>query len=112
MTTPILSARLERPQAVVCTNDATAVRLLEAASKAGVRVPQDLAVVGFDDIPLAEVFSLTTVAQPSQEIGAQAAQLLIDRIQGDSSPPQRLHLPTRLIVRGSCGSQMNVDAPI
>ncbi len=95
---------LSRPRAAVCTNDATAVKLLEAAAAAGVRVPQDLAVVGFDNIPLAEAFSLTTVAQPSQEIGAQAARLLLGRIAGDVSPPQRRLLPTRLVVRGSCSS--------
>lgn len=96
--------RSSRPEAAVCANDATAVKLLEVAAAAGVRVPQDLAVVGFDNIPLAEAFSLTTVSQPSREIGAQAAQLLIGRIAGDTSPPQRLLLPTRLVVRGSCGA--------
>ena len=96
--------RSARPRAAVCANDATAARLLDAAAKAGVRVPQDLAVVGFDDVPLAETLELTTVAQPSREIGLQAAQLLLSRIGGDVSPPQRRLLPTRLVVRGSCGA--------
>ncbi len=93
-----------RPRAAVCANDATAAKLLDAAAGAGVRVPQDLAVVGFDNIPLAEALSLTTVAQPSREIGLQAARLLLSRIGGDASPPQRRLLPTRLVVRGSCGT--------
>ena len=98
------TAHAVRPFAAVCANDATAAKLLEAASKAGVRVPQDLAVVGFDDIPLAQALSLTTVAQPSREIGLQAAQLLLSRIGGDVSPLQRRLLPTHLVVRGSCGA--------
>ena len=93
-----------RPRAAVCANDATAAKLLDAAAGAGVRVPQDLAVVGFDDIPAAEALSLTTVAQPSQEIGLQAARLLLSRIGGDVGPLQRRLLPTRLVVRGSCGA--------
>lgn len=97
--------RSPRPRAVVCANDSTAVKLLQAASEAGVRVPQDLAVVGFDDILPAEALSLTTVAQPSREIGLQAARLLIRRIAGDDAPLQRQLLPTRLVVRGSCGAR-------
>ena len=96
--------RSARPRAAVCANDATAAKLLDAAAGAGVRVPQALAVVGFDNIPLAEALSLTTVAQPSREIGLQAARLLLSRIGGDASPPQRRLLPTRLVVRGSCGT--------
>ena len=96
-----------RPRAAVCANDATAAKLLDAAAKVGVRVPQDLAVVGFDDIPAAEALSLTTVAQPSREIGLQAARLLLSRIAGDASPLQRRLLPTRLVMRGSCGTPNN-----
>ena len=95
--------RKSRPRAAVCANDATAAKLLDEAARAGVRVPQDLAVVGFDNVPLAEALSLTTVAQPSREIGLQAARLLLGRIGGDASPRQRLLLPTRLVMRGSCG---------
>ena len=99
-----LSTDRSRPRAAVCANDATAAKLLDAAAGAGVRVPQDLAVVGFDNIPLAEALSLTTVAQPSREIGLQAARLLLSRIGGDVGPLQRRLLPTRLVVRGSCGA--------
>ena len=99
-----LPAERSRPRAAVCANDATAAKLLDAAAEAGVRVPQDLAVVGFDNIPLAEALSLTTVAQPSREIGLQAARLLLSRIGGDVGPLQRRLLPTRLVVRGSCGA--------
>ena len=85
----------------VAVNDLTALELLQDAAEAGVRVPYDLAVVGFDDLPQAAGFSLTTVAQPSFELGRQAADLLIDRLAGEVGPPQRVLLPTRLIVRGS-----------
>ena len=73
------------------------------AAGAGVRVPGDLAVVGFDDLPQAAGFSLTTVAQPGFEIGRRAVELLIGRLAGKAGPFQRVLLPTRLVVRGSSG---------
>ncbi len=95
---------LRRVRAVVAVNDFTALELLSDAAEAGLRVPDDLAVVGFDDLPQAAGFSLTTVAQPSFEIGRRAAELLIARLAGDAGPAQRVLLPTRLVVRGSSGS--------
>lgn len=91
-------------RAVVAVNDFTALELIKDAAEAGLRVPADLAVVGFDDLPQAAGFSLTTVAQPSFEIGRRAAELLIARLAGDAGPAQRVLLPTRLVVRGSSGT--------
>jgi LacI family transcriptional regulator len=69
---------------------------------AGLRVPADVSVVGFDDIPLAEHFDppLTTVHLPARELGTAAGQLLVERIAG-RPVPQRTLLPTRLVVRES-----------
>lgn len=93
-------------EAVVAANDHTALKLLDVTAKAGVNVPEKLAVVGFDDIPLAAEFALTTVVQPSTEIGLHAAHLLIDRIEGNGAPQRRVILPTRLEVRTTCGQRL------
>ncbi|HET7421116.1 MAG TPA: LacI family DNA-binding transcriptional regulator [Candidatus Dormibacteraeota bacterium] len=91
-----------RPTAVLAMSDMTAIGLMAAAQAAGLRVPDDLAVVGFDDVPAAEWTSppLTTVRQPIVEKGRIAARLLIERMKGksvDSPSPLR----TTLVVRKS-----------
>ncbi len=87
--------------------DIVAIGAFREALDAGLRVPEDLSVVGFDDIPVSAFIhpSLTTVAVPKWEMGQRAAEVLQSRIQGDgaASPPQRLVLPTTLIVRESTG---------
>nr|WP_281054501.1 substrate-binding domain-containing protein [Truepera radiovictrix] len=95
--------------AVVAANDHTALKFLDVATKAGVRVPEEIALVGFDDLPLAAEFALTTVAQPSREIGLRAAHLLIDRIEGKGGPPQHVILPTHLVVRATCGQNLRAS---
>ncbi len=101
ITGPDYLEQLRTVQAVAAVNDAVALELMDAAAEAGRTVPADLAVVGFDDLPQAAGYSLTTVAQPGFEIGRQAAELLIGRLGGFAGPPQRILLPTRLVVRGS-----------
>ena len=96
--------RPDRPGAVVAVNDNTALELIDIALRSGLQVPGDLALVGFDDVPLAASLDLTTVRQPSLEIGLRAAQILIDRIERKQSLPQQVILPTQLVVRQSCGS--------
>ena len=95
----------EHVRAVVAVNDFTALEFLKDAAEAGIRVPGELAVVGFDDLPQAAGYSLTTVAQPGFEIGRRAADLLMGRLGGFAGPPQRVLLPTRLVVRGSSGAR-------
>jgi LacI family transcriptional regulator len=92
-----------RPTAIFCLNDLMALGALRAAAEAGCSVPQDLAVVGYDDLELAHFTNppLTTIAQPKKEVGAQAIRLLVDRISRKSRPPSRLVLPPELIVRRS-----------
>jgi LacI family transcriptional regulator len=91
------------PTAIFALTDVTAVGVMHAAAKHGLRLPQDLSVVGFDDIPLAGYMipSLTTVAQPIHDIGATAARLLLAPIAEPMLPPETVELETRLIVRDS-----------
>jgi LacI family transcriptional regulator len=91
------------PTAIFALNDLMALGALRAASEAGCSVPADLAIVGYDDLELAQFTNppLTTIAQPKKEIGVQAVHLLIDRMSQKSRPPRRLVLPPELIVRRS-----------
>ena len=99
-----LSSR-EFPTAVFALHDRIAISVLEASATLGLRVPEDLAIVGFDDDPLAQKLRvpLTTVAQPREQIGRTAARLIADRIEGLRSETARIVLPTRLVVRCSSG---------
>lgn len=98
-----LLARKQRPSAVFVCNDVMAIGALCAIHEAGLRVPEDISVVGFDDIELAAYTfpPLTTVAQPKQAIGTGTAQLLLERIAGESGAPRRLILQPELRVRKS-----------
>ncbi len=100
-------ARRQIPfDAVIGVNDSTAVEALEFLQMHGRRVPEDVAVVGFDNTPLSRVVTplLTTVPWRMYERGRQAAKLILARLAGEPVPPQVL-LPTQLIVRQSCGCQ-------
>jgi LacI family transcriptional regulator, repressor for deo operon, udp, cdd, tsx, nupC, and nupG len=90
------------PTAVFCYNDATALGAMRAARAAGLRIPQDLSVVGFDDIDLAPYLDppLTTIAQPKREMGEKAVQMVLDLLAGDQAV-QDCVLPSRLVVRES-----------
>ncbi len=93
-----------RPTAIFVCNDMMALGVLGALYQAGLRVPDDVAVVGFDDIVLASYTSppLTTIRQPKYEMGQLAAQILIERIRPDGGrKPQRHLMPTSLVVRAS-----------
>ena len=78
------------------------------------RIPDDLAVVGFDDLSFAAHLHppLTTVAQPRKEIGIRAANLLIDRIEGDQEPVKHIVLPSILVVRESCGARQRIQQSV
>ena len=92
------------PTAVFVASDTVAFGALRALRDAGIRVPDDVSVVGFDDIPLAEHFAppLTTVRLPAHALGAAVGQALIDRVGGRPVASRTL-LPTQLIVRDSTG---------
>ncbi len=93
----------EPPTAIFALNDLMAVGVLHAAAKAGCRVPQELAVIGYDDIELASFTtpSLSTIAQPKSAIGYQTAHILAKRIADGNNPPCRTILSPKLIMRGS-----------
>ena len=96
---------LQSPQitAIFALTDAIAVGVLRAASELGISVPQELSVIGFDDIILASnvIPRLTTVAQPVEKIGQTATDLLLRHLQDADTPPKTLRLDTRLIIRDS-----------
>jgi LacI family transcriptional regulator len=98
-----LLALEHRPTAIFASNDLMAIGGICAASEAKVRVPEELSVMGYDDIALASFSTprLTTVAQPKYEIGEQTARMLVERIQGAALPPRREKLQTELVVRQS-----------
>jgi LacI family transcriptional regulator len=106
--------RPDRPTAIMASNDQEAFGVLNAAREAGLRVPDDLSVVGFDDVPMAELVhpSLTTVRQPLYEIGRSAADMLIHWVEGLPPEPRRIVLPTQLMIRSSCAApSINNRAP-
>jgi LacI family transcriptional regulator len=106
--------RGERLDAIVGANDEVALGVLLAAEAAGLRVPDDLAVIGWDDVLAARFAGLTTVRQPMRELGATAARWVHRRIAeragadraAPAPPPRRRILPTRLVVRRSCGHHL------
>lgn len=121
----------EPPTAIFASNDLTAYGVLDAAIKYEVRVPEDVALVGFDDIaPSIHVHpALTTVHHPFREMGSRAAQLLLSLINGSPTPDDRnvavpdiarehssphIVLPTRLVVRESCGAveSFSIHSPV
>ncbi|MFJ9173727.1 LacI family DNA-binding transcriptional regulator [Streptomyces sp. NPDC102360] len=99
----LLSAH-DRPRAVLCANDLIAIGALQAAQAAGLRVPKDIAIVGFDDIETAALVSprLTTVVNPASEVGEACGRTILWRVEsGPDAPYRRTVLPTRLVVRES-----------
>lgn len=92
--------------AVFAANDRMAVGAMSTLQRAGYRVPEDVSILGYDDIPLASALypSLTSVAQPTTEMGRISVSLLIERIKmrGETLPVRRLTLPVQLMVRESC----------
>ena len=94
--------RPDRPDAFFCASDINALGVLKAASEAGLKVPDDIAVVGFDDIDIADYLGLTTVRQPLEESGREAA-LLVNKLVKDpaSIDPRQVLLPLELIERKS-----------
>jgi len=101
----------QRPQALVCANDEIALGAITAAEELGLRVPNDLAVTGWDDVMAARHArpGLTTVQQPMRQLGAWAARRLHERLGGDTSSPRHEVLPTQLVVRASCGHHNKED---
>lgn len=108
-----LLGRVTKPTAVLAYPDTMAIGAIRASLDAGLRVPEEMSVVGFDDIPTSAFIHppLTTVSMPKWEMGQRAAEVLLTRIQGGDPgrPPQRLVLPTSLIVRESTASPTSLS---
>ena len=98
----LLTAR-NRPDAIVCGNDAMAIGAVSAARRLGLSVPGDVAITGFDDIPAAawEPFSLTTIQNPVEETVDAALRMLQLRISGNNCPPENVRLLPKLLRRES-----------
>jgi LacI family transcriptional regulator len=95
----------DRPTAIFAANDLSAIETVQVAHSLGLAIPGDLSVIGFDNIPESALIEtpLTTIDQSIQEMGRQAVELLIDLIDGNTDRPRQVTLPTRLVVRQSCG---------
>lgn len=93
------------PEAIVCLHDLIALNVLRRYQERGCRIPDDVAVVGFDDLPLAAVSQppLTTVHQPLLEMGRRAIELLVRQLQGETLKAHHERLPCSQIIRQSCG---------
>jgi LacI family transcriptional regulator len=92
------------PTAIFAANDESAFGTIEAAREAGLRIPDDLSIVGFDNMPGTTDITpaLTTVEQPMNEMGYKATEILIDLMQGKSLNNRIHEIPTKLIIRDSC----------
>lgn len=97
----------QRPTAIYCIMDMLAIKVMVALNSFGFRVPEDVAVVGFDGIPMSEYVTppLTTVRQPSEEVGKRAAQMLFACLKDNSYQSKDECVAGDLIVRASCGGQ-------
>jgi LacI family transcriptional regulator len=107
----LLSAGRGLPRAIVCANDQTAFGVMSALRKHGLSVPGQVAVTGFDDIPLARHLrtSLTTVRQPIKQMGTAAFDVLYSMLNRERLPARDIVLPTELIRRESCGCPAPAD---
>lgn len=99
-----------KPDALFVASDIMAVGALQAIREAGLKVPEDIAIVGFDDLPPATRTSppLTTIRQPIRRMGIELINKLLDIILNGPQPPRRVIFGTELVIRGSCGA----DFPI
>jgi LacI family repressor for deo operon, udp, cdd, tsx, nupC, and nupG len=98
-----LMARKEPPTAIFCFNDEMAIGVLDYARKQGLRVPEDLSVIGFDDIRFSQylVPALTTVSQPMRQIGQETVRLMLEILRGTNRRPKSVTLPHKLMIRES-----------
>lgn len=91
------------PTAIFASNDVMAMSVIDAVREHGLRVPEDISILGFDDIPQASQIrpALTTVRQPLEQMGRVATQMLLEILKHPDSKPDRIELPTQLIIRDS-----------
>ncbi len=101
------------PTAIFSVNNLTTLGVLRALRERGVEIPREMSVVAFDDLPIGDLLDppVTVVQQPTYQIGARAAELLLRRIRDPAAPAQEVLLSARLIIRGSTGSPPERHGP-
>ena len=94
------------PQGVICGNDLTAARLMQVLIGLGIRIPEDIRIVGMDDVRYASLLPvpLTTIHQDCAGIGAVAMATMLDRLEHPELPIRDVLVPVRLVIRRSCGA--------
>jgi LacI family transcriptional regulator len=99
-----------RPDAVFAASDMMAVGAMRAIREAGHCIPDDIALVGFDDISIAERTDppLTTIRQPIFQFGFNSVEILIDLIENGIKPARRVIMTTELVIRDSCGAKQKM----
>ena len=103
----LLSAK---PDAVFASSDLMAIGAMRAVREAGLRIPEDIALVGFDDLSMAASTNppLTTIRQPISQFGFSAVEILIDLIENGIKPARRVIMATELVIRDSCGAKQKI----
>lgn len=104
--------RLDPVTAVFVASDVQAIGALEAARELGIRIPEDVAMVSFDDIELARYAELTTMRQPMYEMGILALEKLAARMKNPEAPPTLTTFLPELVVRRSCGERSSDEPPV
>jgi LacI family transcriptional regulator len=101
------------PDAVFAASDAMAYGAIKAIQEAGLKIPEDIAVVGFDDLPgkgdSQTAFQLTTIHQPVLNFGMKAVEMLIDLIENGRLPEEKIIINAELIIRDTCGASRKQD---
>ena len=99
--------------AAFVSSDVVAMGAKAAMREHGLQIPQDISLIGFDDVPLSSITSvqLTTIRQPILRLGIKAVELLIDVIDNGITPARRIFLDTELVIRDSCGAKRLVQVP-
>lgn len=103
-----------RPDALFAANDMLALGAMTALLRAGVRIPDDIAIVGYDDVEFSRqsIVPLTTVSQPAYDMGRRAAQMLLDRLEDPKTPVEHVSFDVRLLARASTlGIDTRTSAP-
>lgn len=97
-----------KPDAIFAASDIMAIGAIRAAREAGLKIPEDIAFIGFDDLPIATLsdIKLTTIRQPVAQFGSKAVEILMDMIENGIYPPRHIILETELMIRESCGTTL------
>ena len=100
-----------RPEGIVCANDLTAARLMQVLIGLGIRIPEDVRIIGMDNVRYASLLPvpLTTIHQDCAGIGAVAMATMLERLEHPELPIRDIMVPVRLVVRRSCGSHLAVS---